>query len=161
MIARSRPRTADIRRDRRPELQEPAPDRLVGCFNTSLGQQFLDIPKGQCEPGIEPDRVADDFWREVVALKRYRSHPMMLIGDQPQSHPSYRDIALGASPACLSEVPSRFMWGPCLRHQHLCPLLWNSESRTMRCKFTGLLRETGNILRGRTPFQTPLLDLVA
>ena len=70
MIARSRPRTADIRRDRRPELQEPSPDRLVGCVNTSLGQQFLDIPKGQCEPGIEPDRVADDVWWEAVALKR-------------------------------------------------------------------------------------------
>jgi hypothetical protein len=37
--------------------------------------------------------VADDFWRKTVALKRYRSHPMMLIGDQPQSYPSYRDIA--------------------------------------------------------------------
>ena len=93
MIARSRPRTADIRRDRRPELQEPPPDRLVGCVNTSLGQQFLDIPKGQSEPGIEKDRVADDSWREAVALKRYRSHPMMLIGDEPQSYPSYRDIA--------------------------------------------------------------------
>src|SRR5665811_1446846 len=46
---------------------------------------FLDIPKGQCEPGIEPDRVADDFWREAVALKRYRSHPMMLIGDEPRT----------------------------------------------------------------------------
>src|SRR5690348_17846860 len=94
MIAWSRPRTTDIRRDRRPELQEPPPDRLVGCVNTSLGEQFLDIPKGQCEPGIEPDRVADDFWREAVALKRYRSHPMMLIGDEPQSYPSYRDIAV-------------------------------------------------------------------
>jgi hypothetical protein len=29
-----------------------------------------------------------------VALKRYRSHPMMLIGDEPQSYPSYRDIAV-------------------------------------------------------------------
>ena len=29
----------------------------------------------------------------AVALKRYRSHPMMLIGDEPQSYPSYRDIA--------------------------------------------------------------------
>jgi hypothetical protein len=93
MIARSRPRTADIRRDRRAKLQEPPPDRLVGCVNASLGQQFLNIAKGQCEPGIEPDRVADDFWREPVALKRYRSHPMMLIGDEPQSYPSYRDIA--------------------------------------------------------------------
>ena len=32
-----------------------------------------------------PDRVADDFWREAVVLKRYRSHAMMLIGDEPQS----------------------------------------------------------------------------
>ena len=37
--------------------------------------------------------MADDFWREAVALERYRSHPMILIGDQPQSYPSYRDIA--------------------------------------------------------------------
>jgi len=94
MIARSRPRTADICRDRRPELQEPPPDCLVGCVNAALGQQFLDIPKRQCEPGIEPDRVADDFWREAVALKRYRSHPTMLIGDEPERYPSYRDIAV-------------------------------------------------------------------
>jgi len=33
---------------------EPPPDRLVGCVNTVVGQQFLDIPKGECEPGIEP-----------------------------------------------------------------------------------------------------------
>ena len=39
--------------------------------------------------------MADDFWREAVALKRYRSHPTMLIGDEPQSYPSYRDIAHG------------------------------------------------------------------
>src|SRR5680860_1384433 len=109
VIARSRPRTADIRRDRRPEPQEPPPDRLVGCVNTSLGQQFLDIPTGQCEPCIEPDRVADDFWREAVALKRYRSHPMMLIGDEPQSYPSYRDIAwaLNFDPFRRDELESR------------------------------------------------------
>ena len=94
MIARSGPRTADIRCNRRPELEEPPPDRLVGCVNTSLGQQFLNIPKGGGEPGIEPDRVADDFWREVVALKRYRSHPKMLIGDEPRSYPDCRDIAV-------------------------------------------------------------------
>ena len=97
MIAWSRPRTADIRCDRRPELQEPPPDRLVGCVNPSLGQQFLDIPKGRREPSIEPYRVADDYWWEAVPLKRYRSHRMMLIGDEPQSYPSYRDIAVRSS----------------------------------------------------------------
>ncbi len=59
MIAWSRLRTADIRGDRRPELEETPPDRLVGCVNASLGQQFLDIPKEQREPGIEPDGMAD------------------------------------------------------------------------------------------------------
>lgn len=98
MIARPRPRTADIRSDRRPELEEPPPNRLIGCVNAALGQQALDIPKGQREPGIEPDRVADDFWREAVALKRYRSHPIMLIADEPQNYPSYRDIAPPAPP---------------------------------------------------------------
>jgi len=29
------------------------------------------------------DGMADDLWREAVALKRYRFHPMMLIGDEP------------------------------------------------------------------------------
>jgi hypothetical protein len=56
---------------------------------------LLDIPEGQREPGIEPDGMADDLWREAVALKRYRFHPMMLIGDEPQSYLSYRDIAPG------------------------------------------------------------------
>jgi len=111
MIAWSRPRTADIRRDRRSELQEPPPDSLVGCVNTSLGQQFLDIPKRQCEPGIEPDRVADDCWREAVALKRYRSHPMMLIGDEPQCYPSYRDIA----PRLYGDAGSRGYRAPASR----------------------------------------------
>ena len=40
--------------------------------------------------------MADDLWREAVALKRYRFHPMMLIGGDPQCYPSYRDIAARA-----------------------------------------------------------------
>ena len=64
-----------------------------------------DIPKGQREPGIEPDRVADDFWREAVALKRYRSHPIMLIGDEPQSYPSYCDVAGFARDCDAHNVP--------------------------------------------------------
>ena len=43
--------------------------------------------------------MADDLWWEAVALKRYRFHPMMLIGDEPQSYPSYRDIAVLVSAA--------------------------------------------------------------
>jgi hypothetical protein len=78
--------------------------------HTSLSQQFLDVPKGQCESGIEPDRVADDFWREAVALKRYRSHPMMLIGDEPQSYPSYRDIAPKMPEPVMRIAPKPRRW---------------------------------------------------
>ena len=49
--------------------------------------------------------MLDDLWREAVALKRYRSHRMMLIGDEPQSYPSYRGIAAGRLyPAMVSLV---------------------------------------------------------
>jgi hypothetical protein len=67
---------------------------------------LLDIPEGQREPGIEPDGMADDLWREAVALKRYRFHPMMLIGDDSQCYPSYRDIAALVSGRHLEDLSS-------------------------------------------------------
>ena len=63
-------------------------------------------PKGQREPGIEPDRVADDYWPEAVAVKRYRFHPMMLIGDDSQCYPSYRDIVALVSGRHLEDLSS-------------------------------------------------------
>ena len=76
--------------------------------------------------------------REAVALKRYRSHPMMLIGDQRLSYPSYRDFdhsAIGGvclplaapslHPSRWSSVPSRSVG------KHARPL--NPRSNCCRC----------------------------
>jgi len=51
-------------------------------------EQFLDIAKRECVPGVEPDRIADDFRWEAVALKRNRFHPATLPGKAIESHRS-------------------------------------------------------------------------
>jgi hypothetical protein len=41
------------------------------------------------------DNAASTLRRPVQVCLTMPFHPMMLIGDEPQSYPSYRDIALG------------------------------------------------------------------
>lgn len=60
--------------DQTPELQKPAPYRLIRNVDATLGQQFLDVAKRQCKSGIERDRVLDDNWRKAMSLERYRGH---------------------------------------------------------------------------------------
>ena len=36
--------------------------------DTTLGQEVFDIPVTEIETEVEPDRVADDIWRESVAF---------------------------------------------------------------------------------------------
>ena len=55
--------------DQPPELQKPAPHRLVRNVDATLGQQFLDITKRQREPGIKPNRVLDDHGRKAMSLE--------------------------------------------------------------------------------------------
>ncbi len=55
--------------DQPTKLQKPAPDGLVRDVDATLGQQFLDIAKRQREPGIERDRVLDDYRRKAMSLE--------------------------------------------------------------------------------------------
>jgi hypothetical protein len=48
------------------ELQDPAPDRLIGGLDAALCQEFLDIAVAEREPEIEPDCVLDDLGWELV-----------------------------------------------------------------------------------------------
>ncbi len=52
------------------KLQEPSADGLVGDVQAPLGEHLLDIAEADSEPGVEPDRVADNFGREAVRLNR-------------------------------------------------------------------------------------------
>ena len=65
-------------RDRRTELQHPAPHRFVGDVEPSFGQQFLDIAIAQGEEEIQPDRVLDDLGRKAMTAVAERSHADIL-----------------------------------------------------------------------------------
>src|SRR5947207_1572708 len=50
-----------------PELQNPAPHRLIGDIESAFSEELLHVPVAQCEPQIEPDRVLDDRRREAMS----------------------------------------------------------------------------------------------
>ena len=62
------------------ELQAPLPNALIGDDHTTFGQKKFDIPEAQANDVIEPDRVADQLYREAVAMVRIGrlSHPAMV-----------------------------------------------------------------------------------
>src|SRR5262249_53790147 len=86
-IARHRATLAQPSRDRRTELQHPAPDRFVGDVEPSFGQQFLDIAVAQGEAEVEPDRVLDDLRRETMAAVAERGHADILCHTPPTPDP--------------------------------------------------------------------------
>jgi hypothetical protein len=50
----------------RGEALDPAVDRDVVDLDPALGQELLDVPVGEAEPQVPPDRQGDDFGREAV-----------------------------------------------------------------------------------------------
>ena len=53
-----------------PELDRPAPDRLVADVDAALGEQLLNVPKAEREAEIQPHRMADYVRRKPVTLER-------------------------------------------------------------------------------------------
>ena len=78
MLEQPRATLAQPSRDRRAELQHPAPNRFVGDVEPAFGQQFLDIAVAQGEAEIQPNRVLDDLGREAMAAVAERSHGVIL-----------------------------------------------------------------------------------
>ena len=67
--AGSRTTAAKIACDLTPELQKPAPDRLIRNIDPTLGEHFLDVAKRQSETGVEPDRVLNDCGRKSMSFE--------------------------------------------------------------------------------------------
>ena len=60
---------------RRPELQRPSPDSLIGNEDAALQQHLLNQPQAQWEPEMEPYRVGDDLgWKAVAFVADGRGH---------------------------------------------------------------------------------------
>jgi hypothetical protein len=52
-----------------PELQHPAPDRLVEEIDATLGQEIPHVSVAQSEAQVNPDSVLDDDGRELRSVK--------------------------------------------------------------------------------------------
>jgi hypothetical protein len=58
---------AQVASELQPELQDPAPDRLIRNVQATVCQKLLDVAVAEREAQIEPDGVADDVGRESVS----------------------------------------------------------------------------------------------
>jgi hypothetical protein len=74
VIARFWPRPADIGSDSRTEFEKPSLYSLAGGADAPFSKQLFDTSKGECEPGVESDRLANDLGRESVTFERDRFH---------------------------------------------------------------------------------------
>ena len=52
----------------RTELLTPQSNRFIRDDDSAFGEKILDIPKAQAETMVNPDRIADDFWRETMTV---------------------------------------------------------------------------------------------
>jgi hypothetical protein len=60
---------------RRPELQRPPADSLIGHDDAALEQHFLDQPQAQREPKVQPDRMGDDLgWKAMAFVANGPAH---------------------------------------------------------------------------------------
>ena len=67
-------------------------------FQAPLGEHLLNIAVTQSEPGVQPDRMADDIGWEAVTLKGELAHRASLISISPSGQPSLCDNAYIPTP---------------------------------------------------------------
>jgi len=77
-VTRARASSPQPLRHRRPELQDPAADCLIGNIEPTLGKEILNVAVAQGEAKIEPDRVLDNRRRKAVAAIGEQGHARML-----------------------------------------------------------------------------------
>jgi hypothetical protein len=65
---------AQVSINRCAKFEEPAPYGLRGDIQPTLRKQILHIPKAQCEPGVEPNGVANDIRWKAMTLEGDVAH---------------------------------------------------------------------------------------
>jgi len=77
------------------ELLAPAPNRLIGDGDSSLGQDQLDVAQAQAENVIQPYSLADDFGRKAMAVAWIGGGFILAVwsASTPVRQPGYRDNA--------------------------------------------------------------------
>jgi hypothetical protein len=64
--------------EQHPELEHPAPDRLIGDVHATLGEEVLNVAIAQGKAKVEPHCVPDDGRRKLVTGIGNRGHPVIL-----------------------------------------------------------------------------------
>jgi hypothetical protein len=90
------PAFAQIGRDHRPEMIDPAPNRLVRDQNPTLRQQIFHIAKTECEPKIQPYSLVYDLRREPVAGVADFLHSFRYRTARATASPTARDNSRAA-----------------------------------------------------------------
>src|SRR5882757_6584385 len=88
------PAFAQIGCDHRPEMIDPAPNRLVRDQNPTLRQQIFHIAKTEREPKIQPYSLVYDLRREPVAGVADFLHSFRYRTARPTASRRSRDNAL-------------------------------------------------------------------
>src|SRR4029079_18395968 len=52
----------------RTELLTPNSNRFIRDDDSAFGEKILHIPEAQTEAMVNPDSIADDFWRETMTV---------------------------------------------------------------------------------------------
>ena len=52
----------------RTELLTPDANRFIRDDDSAIGEKILYIAEAQAETMVNPDGIADDFWRETMAV---------------------------------------------------------------------------------------------
>jgi hypothetical protein len=52
----------------RTELLTPESNRFIRDDDSAFGEKILDISEAQAETMVNPDGIADDFWRETMTV---------------------------------------------------------------------------------------------
>ncbi len=74
MVAGGGTHMAQVSRNWCAKFEEPPPYALVGDIQPTLRKQIFHISIAQCEPGIEPYGMANDFRWKAMAFKAYFLH---------------------------------------------------------------------------------------
>jgi hypothetical protein len=59
------------------QLLTPESDRFIRDHDSPFGEKILDISEAQAETMVNPDGIADDFWRETMTVI---ARPVLLHG---------------------------------------------------------------------------------
>ena len=118
----TRDRRLGIRRssEQWPELQDPPSNRFLGHVEPTLSEQIFDVAIAERETHIEPNGVAGDRRRKLVAGKRDR---------YPPSYPANRDESRRRmeSNSCVGLPMGKCAYRMCKRYY------WSARSRSQHC----------------------------